>query len=48
MKDFLTIGDKGMLASLGVWGLLLLSILAIVITVVASVTSEPETSRISF
>ena len=41
-KQRVTIGDKSLLASLGVWGLLLLALLALVLTIVASFLGESE------
>jgi hypothetical protein len=44
MKEFLTIGDKNLLASLGVWGLLALVILSIILAIVASVSGNDRGS----
>ena len=41
LKERVSIGSKGLLASLGVWGLLFLALLALVLTIVASFIGEP-------
>jgi hypothetical protein len=43
-KERARIGDKGLVASFGVWGLLLLALLALVLTIVASCVGEPDGS----
>jgi hypothetical protein len=42
MKELLTIGDKSFVASLATWGLLGLSLLALVLAVVASLVGGPD------
>ena len=41
-KDQVKIGDQSMTASLAVWGLLLLAVTALVLTIVASIIGRPS------
>ena len=48
MKELLTIGSKSLPASLAVWGLLALSLLALILAIVASIAGGPDEPRFDF
>jgi hypothetical protein len=47
-KERVTFSQKSLVESLGIWGLFLLALLAVILTIVASVIGSPEQSEFPF